>query len=146
MFYSWWLSGDALAFKHAAAAWGHQPSIFLLSSVTKWLIHPDPFAGPWNMYVLHVASALLTFVCIYVLGRRHEWALALYTLMSILVPLSSGVLQSLERYTMGFFPVFIALGIAAKSEHFDQAIRFVFVFLLAIMTALYAAGFTNALA
>lgn len=146
MFYSWWLSGDALAFKHAAAAWGHKPSIFFLSSVTKWLIQPHVIAAPWNVYLFHVGSVLLCFVGIYVLGRRREWALALYTFLSIVLPLSSGVLQSLERYTMGFFPVFIALGIAAKSEHFDQTIRFVFVFLLAIMTALYAASFTNALA
>jgi hypothetical protein len=146
MFYSWWISGDALAFKHAASAWGHKPSIFFLRSVINWMIHPDPFAAAWNMYVLHVASVLLCFVCIYILARRREWALALYTAMSIVVPLSSGVLQSLERYTMGFFPMFIALGIVAKSEHCDQTIRFVFVFLLAIMTALYAAGFTNALA
>jgi hypothetical protein len=54
-------------------------------------------------------------------------------------------LQSLERYTMGFFPVFIALGIAVKSERLDQSIRFVFVFLLGIMTALYAPAYTNAL-
>lgn len=146
MFYSWWISGDALAFKHAASAWGHQPSIFFLTSVTKWLMYPEPIAGPWNMYILHVGSVLLCFVCIYILTRRREWALVLYTSMSIVVPLSSGVLQSLERYTMGFFPVFIALGIVAKSDHCDQVIRFVFVFLLAIMTALYAAGFTNALA
>jgi Gpi18-like mannosyltransferase len=145
MFYSWWASGDALAFKHAAAAWGHQPSIFFLSSLTKWLIHPDVIAAPWNVHLFNVCSALLCFVCIYVLARRREWALALYTFMSVLVPLSSGVLQSLERYTMGFFPVFIALGIAVKSEHLDQSIRFVFVFLLGIMTALYAAAYTNAL-
>ena len=146
MFYSWWLSGDALAFKHAASAWGHQPSIFLLRSVINWLTHPLVIAAPWNVHLLHVASVLLCFFCIYVLTRRREWALALYTLMSIAVPLSSGVLQSLERYTMGFFPVFIALGIAAKSEHSDLAIRFIFVFLLGIMTALYAAGYTNAFA
>ena len=146
MFYSWWLSGDALAFKHAASAWGHQPSIFFLSSVFKWLMHPEPIAGPWNVYLFHVGSVLLCFVCIYILARRREWALAVYTAMSLVVPLSSGVLQSLERYTMGFFPMFIALGIVATSERCDQTIRFIFVFLLAIMTALYAAGFTNALA
>jgi Gpi18-like mannosyltransferase len=145
MFYSWWLSGDALAFKHAAAAWGHQPSIFFIRSIAKWLIDPHVLATPWNVHFLNVGSALLCFVCIYILARRREWALALYTLMSIVLPLSSGVLQSLERYTMGFFPVFIALGIAAKSEHLDLAIKFVFVFLLGIMTALYAAAYTNAL-
>ena len=135
-----------MAFKHAAAAWGHQPSVFFLRSLTKWLINPDVLASPWNIHFLNVGAALLCFVCIYVLVRRREWALALYTFMSIVLPLSSGVLQSLERYTMGFFPVFIALGIVAHSERVDQVIRFVFVFLLGIMTALYATAFTNALA
>jgi len=95
--------------------------------------------------LLHAATAFLGFFCIYVLVRRREWALTLYTSLSIFVPLSSGPLQSLERYTMGFFPVFIALAIAAKSERSDQSIRFVFVFLLGVMTLLYAANFTNAL-
>jgi Gpi18-like mannosyltransferase len=145
-FYAWWLSGDALAFKHAEAAWGREPSIFFLGALFKWLIDPRVFAQPWNVQVFSVAATLLCFFCIYVLVRRREWALALYTSLSIVLPLSSGVLQSLERYTMGFFPMFIALGIAAKSEPCDQTIRFVFVFLLGIMTALYAAAYTNALA
>ena len=145
-FYAWWLSGDALAFKHAQAAWGREPSIFFLGPLIKWLIDPRVFAQPWNVQVFSVAATLLCFFCIYVLVRRREWALALYTSLSIVLPLSSGVLQSLERYTMGFFPIFIALGVAAKSEHCDQTIRFVFVFLLGIMTALYAAAYTNALA
>ena len=145
MFYSWWLSGDALAFNHAQVAWGRKPSIFL-KPIVDWLIAPMMFAQPWNVQLLCVASAVLCFYCIYVLARRREWALALYTMLSIFLPLSSGVLQSLERYALGFFPMFIALGIAAKSEHYDQTIRVVFVFLLAIMTALYAAGYTNALA
>jgi hypothetical protein len=145
MFYSWWLSGDALAFKHASEAWNRKPSIFFLSTLIKYLIHPHQIAEAWNMHLLNAASALLCFVCIYILARQREWALALYTLLSIILPLSSGVMQSFERYTMGFFPVFIALGIAAKSEHLDQSIRFVFVFLLGIMTVLFAAGYTNAL-
>jgi len=144
MFYCWWLTGDALAFKHAQVAWGRNPSIFFLRSVIDWLVGPHVIT-PWNMQLFSVASVLLCFICIYILARRREWAFALYTSMSIILPLSSGMLQSLERYTMGFFPIFIALGLAAKSEHCDQTIRVIFVSLLAIMTALYAAGYTNAL-
>ena len=144
MFYCWRLTGDALAFKHAQVAWGRDPSIFFLRPVINWLVGPHVIT-PWNMQLFSVASVLLCFVCIYILARRREWAFALYTSLSIILPLSSGMLQSLERYTMGFFPIFIALGIAAKSEHCDQTIRVIFVFLLGIMTALYAAGYTNAL-
>ena len=145
MFYSWWLSGDALAFKHAAEFWNRKPSLFFVSALFQYLGHPQTIAEAWNIHVVNAVAALLCFVCIYFLARRREWALALYTFMSVVVPLSSGVLQSMGRYTMGFFPVFIALGIMAKSERWDQTIRFVFVILLGIMTTLFAARFTNAL-
>lgn len=145
MFYSWWLSGDALAFKHAAEFWNRKPSLFFVSALFQYLGQPQTIAEAWNIHVVNAAAALLCCVCIYFLARRREWALALYTLMSVVVPLSSGVLQSMGRYTMGFFPVFIALGIVAKSERWDQTIRFVFVILLGIMTTLFAARFTNAL-
>jgi hypothetical protein len=145
MFYTWWLSGDALAFKHASEAWGRKPTVFFIGPVIRYLMNPHNVAESWNLHLLNAACVLLCFVCIYILVRRREWAFALYTLMSIILPLSSGVMQSFERYTMGFFPVFIALGIAVQSEKLDQTIRFVFVFLLGIMTTLFAAGYTNAL-
>lgn len=145
MLYSWWLSGDAFAFKHANEAWGRKPSIFFLRTLIEYLVHPHVILWGWHFNLFNAVSALLCFVCVYILIRRREWALALYTFMSVVLPLSSGLLQSLDRYTMGFFPVFIALGITMRSEHSDQATRFVFVFLLGIMTTLYAAGYTNAL-
>jgi hypothetical protein len=94
--------------------------------------------------LLNAAAALLSFGCIYVLVRRREWALALYALLSVVLPLSSGLLQSFDRYALAFFPVFMALGIVATSERLDQVIRFVFVILLGLMTALFAANFTIA--
>ena len=145
MFYTWWLSGDALAFKHASEAWGRKPTFFFIGPLIKYLLNPQNIAEAWNLHLLNAACVLLCLVCIYVLAKRREWAFALYTLMSIIPPLSSGVMQSFERYTMGFFPVFIALGIVTTSERLDQTIKFVFVFLLGIMTTLFAAGFTNAL-
>ena len=145
MFYSWWLSGDAWAFKHASEAWGRKPTVFFIGPLIRFLLHPQNVAEAWNLHLLNAACVLLCFVCVYILARRREWALALYTLISIMLPLSSGVMQSFERYTMGFFPVFIALGIGVKSDYTDQAIRFVFVFLLGIMSVLFAAGYTNAL-
>ncbi|HEX6283886.1 MAG TPA: mannosyltransferase family protein [Pyrinomonadaceae bacterium] len=145
MFYSWWLSGNAWAFKHASEAWGRKPTVFFIGPLIKYLINPHNVAEAWNLHLLNAACVLLCLYCIYLLARRREWALAFYTLTSIILPLSSGVMQSFERYTMGFFPVFIALAVAAQSERVDQTIRFVFVFLLGIMTTLFAAGYTNAL-
>jgi hypothetical protein len=145
MFYSWWLCGDALAFVHASAAWGRKPSIFFLGPLFTYLVHPYEIVAGWHFNLLNACCALLCFFCIYILLRRREWALALYTFMALMLPLTSGVLQSLERYTMGFFPVFIALAIAVRSERTDHAIRFVFVFLLGIMTLVFTVGLAAAL-
>ena len=145
MFFSWRMTGDALAFVHASAAWGRKPSVFILGPLFNYLIHPYEIVAGWHFNLMNAACALLCFFAIYVLLRRREWALALYTVMAVILPLSTGVLQSLGRYTVGFFPVFIALAIAVRSSHVDQAIRFVFVFMLGIMTFLFAIGIANAL-
>ena len=108
---------------------GSEPTLFFLGPLIEYLAYPYRIVAGWDFNVFNVAATLLCFFCLYILARRREWALALYTFMSIALPLSSGMLQSLERYTMGFFPVFIALGIAVKSERCDQTIRLIFVFL-----------------
>ena len=46
------------------------------------------------------------------------------------------MLQSLDRYALIIFPMFMGLAMAAKSEKTDTTIRFIFVILLGIMTAL----------
>jgi hypothetical protein len=107
-----------------------------------YALHPHQVLEPWNPNLLNFSSAILCFVAIYILLRRREWTLAFYAAVSIILPLSSGILQSLDRYTLAFFPVFMALAIAARKERMDQTIRFVFVMLLGILTALFAANYS----
>lgn len=143
MFYSWWRVGNAWAFKDSVGAWGRK-STFFLTPLVKYLSHPHKVVEPWNFNLLNAAAALLSFWAVYILIRRREWALAVFVLLSITLALSSGLLQSLDRYALGFFPMFMALGIAVRSYNADQAIRFAFVILLGVMTALFAANFTIA--
>jgi hypothetical protein len=144
MLYSWWACGDPLAFKHAEVRWGRGEFVFFLTPLIKYLIHPYTILEPWHFNLLNAASALLCFFCVYVLVRRREWALAAYAFMAIFLPLSSGILQSLDRYVLIIFPMFMALAMVAKSERVDTAIRFIFIAILGIMTALYAANYTIA--
>jgi Gpi18-like mannosyltransferase len=145
MLYSWWACGDALAFRSAAARWGRNPGFFL-TALTKYLIHPHTILEPWHFNLLNAASALLCLFCVYLLLRRREWALAVYAFMAIFLPLSTGILQSLDRYALIIFPMYMALAIVAKSERIDTTIRFIFVILLGIMSALFAANYTIAVA
>jgi hypothetical protein len=143
MLYSWWACGDALAFKHAVARWGRKPGFFL-TALGKYLIHPHIILEPWNFNLLNAGSALLCFFAVYVLLRRREWALAVYAFLAIFVPLSTGMLQSMDRYALIIFPMFMGLAMVAKSERTDTTIRFIFVMLLGIMSALFAANYTIA--
>jgi Gpi18-like mannosyltransferase len=143
MLYSWWACGDPWAFRTAVAHWGRKPGFFL-TALGKYLIHPHTILEPWNFNLLNAGSALLCFFCVYVLIRRREWALAAYAFMAIFLPLSTGMLQSLDRYALIIFPMFMGLAMVAKSEKTDTTIRFIFVILLGIMTALFAANYTIA--
>jgi hypothetical protein len=145
MLYSWWACGDPLAFRTAVAAWGRKPDFFL-TAFGKYLIHPHTILEPWNFNLLNAGSALLCLFCVYILIRRREWALAAYGFLAIFLPLSSGILQSLDRYALVVFPMYMALAIVARSERVDITIRYIFITLLAIMTALFAANYTIAVA
>jgi hypothetical protein len=145
MLYSWWACGDALAFRTAIARWGRKPGFFL-TALTKYLIHPHTILESWNFNLLNAASAVLCLVCVYLLLRRREWSLAVYAFLAIFLPLSTGLLQSLDRYALIIFPMFMALAIVAKSERVDTTIRYIFITLLGIMTALFAANYTIAVA
>ena len=81
----------------------------------------------------------------FVLLKRRQYALATYTLLTVLVALSSALLQSQARYAMVVFPVYITLAIAGRRPKFDQVIRTIFLVLLALMSVLFAAHFTLAL-
>ena len=143
MFYSWWRVGNAWAFRDSVAVWGRKPTFFL-KPLLKYIIHPQTVAEPWNFNLLNAVAVLLVFFGVYVLIKRREWALAAFALISVLLALSSGMLQSQDRYALANFPIFIALALTAGSYTLDQTIRFIFIACLGIMTALYAANYTIA--
>lgn len=145
MFYSWHMTGNPWAFKDAQTGWGRQSSLFL-TPLLNYVINAKEVAVPWNFQLLNFAAAVLTFVCVYLLIRRREWSLALYALLTIVIPLSTNSLQSIARYTVVIFPIYIALATVGNAKRADQIIRFIFVALLALMSALFAAHFSMALA
>ncbi len=138
------ITGNALAFKGAVAAWGRTTGFFLLP-LLGYLRHPLDLVGPWNPHFLNFWAATITIICGLVLLKRRAYALACYTLLAVFVALSSVLLQSQARYAMVVFPTFMVLATAGRRAKFDQMLRVVFLVLFALMTALFAAHFTLAL-
>jgi hypothetical protein len=144
MIYLHFITGNAFAFAGVQHAWGRNPGLFI-RPLWNYLTDPLNVSDQWDFRLLNFVCALLMFVCGVVLLRWREWSMAFYTLASVVLPLSSLALQSMGRYTMVVFPVFIVLAVAARRPRVDQAIRAIFMGLLGIMSALFAAIVTLAL-
>ena len=146
MAFCWWMTGSPLAFVSAQASWGKRFGFFLMPLI-EYLMTPSQVAVPWNFMLLNFAAGVLSLIAVYLLGKQRAWALAVYLVLSILMPLSTLTLLSVTRYVSVFFPVFIGLAYVGETRHrLDQAICFVFALLLALMTALFASHVTFAVA
>jgi len=138
------ITGNAFAFKGAMAAWGRQGGIFLWP-LYDYLRHPAEIAAHWDFKLLNFLAALVALACGAVLLKRRQFDLACYTLLSVLVALSSTLLQSQARYMMVVFPVFMVLATWGRRGKIDRMIFAILVVLFGLMSALFAAHFTLAL-
>jgi hypothetical protein len=135
-------TGDPLAFVHAQALWGRSAPGFAMAFPNSGLA----VSKPWNFVALNAAAALLMMAAgVWFLIRR-QWSYAAYTLMSAIVPLSSGSLQSMARYALVDFPLFYFLAAAGRTPARDRAITATFVILLGWLVALFTLRLDFALA
>jgi hypothetical protein len=135
MAYLYSITGNAFAFAAIEPAWGRRLQFFLLT-LWEYLHEPLELSYKWNFKFFNFVIALLAFVCGCVLVKRRQWALGLYVIGCVILPLSSGTLQSMARYMMVVFPIFFVLGEAGRSAVVDKCILSVSMTLLGIMTLL----------
>lgn len=131
------VTGDAFAFLHAQQAWGRQPGGFwepLLRYITQW----NAVGEPWNLLAFNFAVAVLLLVSGVLLLVRRDYALGAYALLTVLVALSSGSLQSIGRYAIVVFPMFFWLATTARASLADRLITAAFVTGLGWFLALLA--------
>jgi Gpi18-like mannosyltransferase len=115
------VTGDALAFVHVQQQW-NRAAAFFATPLFRYAIRPQEVSEPWNLLALNFAVALLLFVagCALLLARK--WPLGAYVLVSVLLPLSSGSLQSIARYALVVFPLFFWLAAAGRRPTVDRLV------------------------
>lgn len=145
MAYLYAITGNPLAFKDILVTWGRGTGLFVMPLV-QFLAQPSLVAIPWDFKLVNFLGATTALACGVVLVRRREWALACYTLTSVVVALSSLLLQSQARYAMVLFPVFMVLATLGRRPRVDELIRFASVVLFTLMLTLFAAHFSMAMA
>jgi hypothetical protein len=112
MLYGQLAIGDFFATFHASRwGWGRQ-----LSSPVRLLVYSlrHPILGQplnWNFWLLNIIVAFVFLAVILWSLRRLPMTYTLYTAVTVLLPLSSNSLNSLARYYLLVFPVFMLLAL-----------------------------------
>lgn len=144
MVYLYSITGNALAFADAQAAWKVHWGFFLQPLAT-FIISPFELSAGWNFRLLNFAAAVLALICGFAWLKRREWAWAFYIFISVITPLSMVTLEGNTRYMMVVFPLFVMLALWGRSPLVDQVIRTVSLVLLTLMTAFFGLFFSPAL-
>jgi hypothetical protein len=131
--------GDPLAFVHAQTAWGRS-STWPLSTLTREALaigrQPDGVQAAFDC-----AAAFGMFAV--VAGSLHTLDLAhsVFAALSVLVPLSSGSVLSMERFAACVVPMYLVLTRATRSPDLERYVIYLATLGLALRTILYANWF-----
>ncbi len=114
--YNYALSGTPFAWYEAITRWNYQPGGNPLATPLRvmWRVLSSPIAylagEPMAPYdTLNMLAALGALSLVPLIWRRLGAGYALIVLGGLLLPLSSGQLEGLGRYTLVQFPIFVAL-------------------------------------
>lgn len=100
MMYLHFHMGDALAFGHIQIAWGR-----VVSNPIEWLVYGVETGGA-KLYLVIVS--LMGFALNGYLFAKKRYAEAVFMLINLLIPLSSGV-NAMPRYIFGLYPTYLAI-------------------------------------
>ncbi|MCB0323781.1 MAG: hypothetical protein KDD69_09420 [Bdellovibrionales bacterium] len=145
MLFLWNKTGDPFAFASNQAAWGRgQQTIVELAA--KLLPYPEALMRPWDAVVLNALAALAAVVTgiIYFFERRPSWSAVM--LVPVIVPLATGTVQSMCRFVMVLFPLYLLAAKLCSSERMAPLLLVLACSLLTGMCAMLAFLVTAAMA
>ncbi len=109
MIYCKYQFGDWLAFAHGQQFF-HRP----VGNFSWQALWSAPTAGDKTILFIDSLSALLALTCGIILIFWKKFTYALYVILGTLIPLASGTWQSMNRYVLILFPIFIVLAVFGK--------------------------------
>ena len=134
IFYNYFLTRDPLAFVHIQAAWGRE-----ISSPNPIIALYEGLTGSGYYYKLSALIALLVLTALVIFYRRFRFSYWVYTLYSILIPISTGLL-SVHRFVLILFPFYILFGLLYKRPKLDLATTIAMALLQGFSMALWSVG------
>lgn len=126
-------TGDPLAFVHVQAAWGR-------GVATPWAVLS------WGLHHVEASRRFAAWMTILTLGvvvaslRRLGAAYGVYSLYSILIPLSTG-LTSMPRYLLAVFPLAIAFSRVSRDARADTVLTVSLALVQGFLMVFWVSGF-----
>ncbi len=139
MAYLWVLRGDPLYFSHVQINWNRHLAAPWTSLLSTWHKIANATSGQTiaNQAIELTFTALMVGVLI---GgwRRLKASYIAYMALSILVPMSTSSLMSMQRFALVLFPMFAILALWGRRPSVNNAIVAFFLPLLGLFTVLFA--------
>lgn len=134
--YSYRVTGDFLYFKTNQAAWGRE---ILNPAVVLWRAVRQGIAGAEVRPLLEAGFGIISLLLLMLGYRKIGFAYWLLGMYSILIPLAAGI-DSLARFVLPIFPLYIVLANIGRSEGWDDAITLFLGFLQGCLMVYWCTG------
>jgi len=131
--------GDPVAFSTTQSAWGREmvgPIAIIIQDI-RALGNTNLLSGEIWYHIIFDLGAFFTVLFMAVtIWRRLGESYAIYSVLSVLIPASSGS-QSLIRYILVIFPVFMLLAHWGRNTYLDRILMIGFSVFLGIFTTIF---------
>jgi|GEM_PF-6334125 len=136
--------GDPFAFSKAQVAWGRSftmPYRTLWNAITQihWSLPYGNFGN--TFWACDVVMSLVFLALPFFLLRGFHKALPIYSLLLILMPLTTGITAGMSRYAVVAFPAFFVLARFGEKRAVDRWIVFSSSLLLCLLKIAFSNGF-----
>jgi hypothetical protein len=141
LFINWRVAGDPFAFLQTRKISFEQsfalPSVGIRQAL--WALYPTPREAEM-VGVQELSFAALGFICTIISWIRLRAIYAMWMTVSLVLFISLNFLQSIPRYTLTMFPIFILFALLGRNRFWAGVITVWSLLLFALFAALFARG------
>ncbi len=135
--YNYFLTGDFLAFAHVQAAWGHR--LFNPFRVLWDGLFSTKLFNARSHAIFSAGYTIVVLALFIIFPGRIRFSYWLTGIILIFIPLCSG-LQSLPRYILVIFPLYILLAQISRRGYINQAITIILAILQGFLMVFWSIG------
>lgn len=136
-FYNYHLSGDLLAFKNNLSAWNREstnPLSALMMGIKQGLFKSN------MRRLLEVSFAIVSLLTLNIFCKKINLSYWIFGMYSILIPLSAQV-DSIPRYVLPIFPLYLILAQLSKDRYLDQILTISLGLIQGFLMVFWSCGF-----